>query len=180
MKLSIFSHTHIAVLLYLVCFKLSFFLCKGHFCYKVFEKIIDTRMLLCTTGALPSYFRDPPKWHRGSAADSRGGTVMFRDAQKRLRSYTGNAPSQTVALPGHTVINLYPKPGLIRSTAGNIWTHSNSVPIRRLQTAGMHRGVHRITITILTKFMNVGIPGPKVVNNILWSLSKVKPSSFTL
>jgi len=32
--------------------------------------------------------------------------------------------------------------------------------------------VNRITTTILMKVMNVGISGPKVVNNILWSLFK--------
>jgi len=53
-----------------------------------------------------------------------------QDTPQRLLSYTGNAPSQTVALPGQTVINCCPKPGLVRSTAGNIWMHSNSFPIR--------------------------------------------------
>jgi len=33
--------------------------------------------------------------------------------------------------------------------------------------------VNRITTTILMKVMNIGILGPKVVNKILWSLSKV-------
>jgi len=56
--------------------------------------------------------------------------VTHRDPPLRLRSYTGNAPSQTVALPGQTVIIWCPKPGLVRSTAGNIWTQSNSSPIR--------------------------------------------------
>ena len=46
------------------------------------------------------------------------------------RSYTRNAPSQTVALPGQTVKMFFHKPGLVRSTAGNIWTQSNSFPIR--------------------------------------------------
>jgi len=42
-------------------------------------------MLPWNAGALSSYFRDPPQWHRGSAAHYRGRTVVYRDA------------------PGHTV-----------------------------------------------------------------------------
>jgi len=45
-------------------------------------------MLSLNTGALPSYFRDPPQWHRGSAADSRGRTEVYRDS-----------PGHTVAPP---------------------------------------------------------------------------------
>jgi len=104
---------------------MSSVLCKEHFCYKFHEKFIYIRMLPWNTGALPPYFRDPPQWHRGSAADSRGRTVVYRDAP----GHTVAPPDQTVALPGHTVINVCPTPGLVRSTAGNLWTHSNSVPI---------------------------------------------------
>jgi len=45
-------------------------------------------MLPWNTGALPSYFRDPPQWQPGSAADSWGRTVVYRDA-----------PGHTVAPP---------------------------------------------------------------------------------
>jgi len=46
------------------------------------------------------------------------------------RSAPGITPGMHRRKPGHTVINFCPKPGLVRSTAGNIWTHSNSVPFR--------------------------------------------------
>ena len=45
-------------------------------------------MLPWNTGALPSYFRDLPQWHRGSVAGSRGRTVVYRDT-----------PGHTVAPP---------------------------------------------------------------------------------
>jgi len=45
-------------------------------------------MLPWNTGALPSFFRDLPQWHRGSAAGSWGRTVVYRDT-----------PGHTVATP---------------------------------------------------------------------------------
>jgi len=120
------------VLFALVC-KLSSVPCKSHFCYKVQEKNIDIRMLPWNTGALPSYFRDPPQWHRGSAADSRGRTVVYRDTPGHTVAPPDLHRECTVAnrsITGTYRDNLCAKPGLVRSTAGNIWTHSNYVPIR--------------------------------------------------
>jgi len=64
-----------------------------------------------------------PAWTVSSPYD-------HRDTPWRLRGYTGNVPSQTVASPGQTVITFCPKPVLVRSAAGNVWAHSNSFTLR--------------------------------------------------
>jgi len=55
----------------------------------------NIHMLPCNTGALPSYFRDSPKWHRGSVADAQGRAVAYRDAPGR----TGTHRSASEAIP---------------------------------------------------------------------------------
>jgi len=119
----------------LVC-NLSFVLCKEqHFYYKFHENEIYIRMV-------------PWKKHRGFAVLLPWHAVVTprlcgrfpgqnRGVSGRTgthRSASGATPGihrrKTVALPGQTVINFWPKPGLVRSTAGNIWTHSNSFPVR--------------------------------------------------
>ena len=93
----------------------------------------------------PRLCRRFPGQNRGVS----GRTGTHRDTPWRPWSYTGNAQSQTLALPGHTVIKFCPKPDLVRSTAGNIWTHSNFVPIRPgLPAANCRdaRGVHRDSV----------------------------------
>jgi len=98
-------------------------------------------MLPCNTGALSSYFRDSPKWHQVSAADARGRAVDYRDAPGRTVAPPGLHRECIVAnrsITGTTVITVCPKLGLVRSTAENVWTHSNFFTIRpaSLRSAG--------------------------------------------
>ena len=102
--ISVISSTEI--LLIFICNRVTPGLCR----YSV--------TLRSDTGALPMPGAEP--WCIGT----------HRDTPKRLRGYTGNPPPQTVASPGQTVITSCPKSGLVRSTDGNVWAHSNSFTIR--------------------------------------------------
>jgi len=56
---------------------------------------------------------------------------------------TSRATQECMVAVEHTVINFCPKPGMVHSTIGKIWTVSKFIPVCPGLTAANCRGVHR-------------------------------------